>query len=318
MPDAMIEIEGLSKSFASVQAVRDVGFRARNGEILGILGPNGAGKTTTLRILCGYIMPEAGRASVAGKDVVSESLAVRRLIGYLPENVPLYPEMRAREYLRFRAGIKAVPRRRRGARIQAVADQCGISNVLDRTIGTLSKGYRQRVGLADALIAEPPVLVLDEPTVGLDPNQVVELRELIRELEGDHTILLSSHILSEVEQVCDRVVIFRQGSVIAEDSTDALRRGSSAAARITIELPLSAREQLTALTDSLAHVEHSEELDDGWLRVLLSASGDPREEIFRRAARQQVTLRELTRRQLSLEEIFHDLTTRDDQDEDPS
>ena len=318
MPDAMIEIEGLSKSFASVQAVRDVGFRARNGEILGILGPNGAGKTTTLRILCGYIMPEAGRASVAGKDVVSESLAVRRLIGYLPENVPLYPEMRAREYLRFRAGIKAVPRHRRGARIQAMADQCGISDVLDRTIGTLSKGYRQRVGLADALIAEPPVLVLDEPTVGLDPNQVVELRELIRELEGDHTILLSSHILSEVEQVCDRVVIFRQGSVIAEDSTDALRRGSSAAARITIELPLSAREQLMALTDSLAHVEHSEELDDGWLRVLLSASGDPREEIFRRAARQQVTLRELTRRQLSLEEIFHDLTTRDDQDEDPS
>ena len=318
MKDSMIEIEGLSKSFASVRAVNDVGFRARKGEILGILGPNGAGKTTTLRILCGYIMPDAGRARVGNKDVVSESLAVRRMIGYLPENVPLYPEMRVREYLRFRGGIKGVPRRRQGARSEAVAGQCGISSVLDQTIGTLSKGYRQRVGLADALIAEPPVLVLDEPTVGLDPNQVLELRELIRELEGNHTILLSSHILSEVEQVCDRVVIFRQGKVIAEDSTETLRQGSSATARITIELPLSSREQLPALTESLAHVESTEELDDGWLRALLSAPGDPREEIFRRAAGKQLTLRELTRRQLSLEEVFHDLTTRSDQSEEPS
>ena len=305
----MIEIRELSKNFASVRAVRSVSFRAEKGEILGILGPNGAGKTTTLRILCGFLPPDGGQALVGGHDVARESMITRRMIGYLPENTPLYPEMRVGEYLRFRAGLKGVPSRQRSRREEEVADLCGIADYRRRVIGTLSKGYRQRVGLADALVARPRVLVLDEPTVGLDPNQVLEVRDLIRRLKGDHTILLSSHILPEVEQVCDRVVIFRQGSVIAEDSTEALRNRSGNGTRITVELPADQGEQVATWLDGLAQEVSRETLDDGWLRVLLAADVDPRQRLFERAAERGIRLRELTRRQLSLEEIFHSLTT---------
>ncbi|HHN73894.1 MAG TPA: ATP-binding cassette domain-containing protein [Acidobacteria bacterium] len=305
----MIEIRELSKNFASVRAVRSVSFRADKGEILGILGPNGAGKTTTLRILCGFLPPDRGQALVDGHDVVRESMLTRRMIGYLPESTPLYPEMRVGEYLRFRAGLKGVPARQRRQREQEAAELCGIADYRKRVIGTLSKGYRQRVGLADALVAQPRVLVLDEPTVGLDPNQVLEVRDLIRRLRGEHTILLSSHILPEVEQVCDRVVIFRKGSVIAEDSTEALRNRSGAGTRITVEIPDEQRDRLATWIEGLAEEVSREALDDGWLRVLLSADIDPRQQLFERAARDGLRLRELTRRQLSLEEIFHTLTT---------
>jgi len=307
MTDELIEIKDLNKSFAAVEAVREVSFSAGQGEILGILGPNGAGKTTTLRILCGYLAPDSGVARVAGHDVATESVAARRKIGYLPESTPLYPEMRVVEYLGYRAGLKGVARRERMESLTDAARRCGIEDVLRRTIGTLSKGYRQRVGLADALVARPPVLVLDEPTVGLDPNQVLELR-------GSHTILLSSHILSEIEQVCDRVVIFRQGNVIAVDSTERLRSRSSLGATVTVEMR-AAVTPAEELVRGVAQIERIEQLEDGWTRLTLLAEQDPREPLFTRAVEHGVTLRELTRRQLSLEEIFHELTAGDRQDD---
>ncbi len=306
----MIEIEALSKSFAGVAAVREVTFSAQAGEIMGVLGPNGAGKTTTMRILCGYLAADSGHARIDGIDVERDSLKTRERIGYLPENVPLYPEMRVAEYLRFRAGIKGVPRSERGGRVANVALRCGVTEILRQTVGTLSKGYRQRVGLADALVADPPILVLDEPTAGLDPNQVVEVRELIRELRGSHTVLLCSHVLSEIEQVCDRVAIFRSGRLIAQDSTEGLRRRLGTGADVTIELAPEPG-QIEALLDGIGEIQARETLDDGWLRLTIEAESDPREELFRRATTQGIVLRELTRRQLSLEEIFRELTVGD-------
>jgi len=305
----MIDVDSLTKRFADTTALAGVSFSARRGEILGVLGPNGAGKTTTLRILCGYLPPTSGRASVDGIDVVRSSLDVRRRIGYLPEDNPLYPEMRVTEYLRFRAGLKAVPRHDRARRMADVVERCGLNGVARKTIGTLSKGFRQRVGLADALIHEPPVLVLDEPTSGLDPNQVVEVRHLIRSLRGKHTILLSSHILSEVEQICDRVVIFREGHVIAEDSTDSLRQRMSSRTNVVVELRERDAERLAELVGDDGEIVEREQLDDGWLRVRLAADHDPREAIYERAVQLSITLRELSRRVPSLERIFRELTS---------
>ncbi len=304
----MIEVRNLSKSFGDLRAVDGVSFEARTGEILGVLGPNGAGKTTTLRMICGYLPPDEGTAIVAGHDVRDDSLAARRSLGYLPENVPLYPEMRVAEYLAFRAGLKGVPARKRREAIGKAAELTGIAHVLGRPIGHLSRGYRQRVGLADALVADPPVLVLDEPTVGLDPNQVIEVRELIRSLRGDRTLLLSSHILPEVEQVCDRVVIFRAGRIVAEGTTAELAERIAGARTVTLELRREDRERLSSLVEELATIAAEEDLPDGWVRATLEAPADIREELFRRASEARVVLRELTRRALTLEEVFHQLT----------
>ncbi len=304
----MIEVRNLSKSFGDLRAVDGVSFAARSGEILGVLGPNGAGKTTTLRMVCGYLPPDDGTAIVAGHDVREESLAARRSLGYLPENVPLYPEMRVEEYLSFRAGLKGIPPRRRRDAVARSAEMTGIGHVLGRPIGQLSRGYRQRVGLADALVADPPVLVLDEPTVGLDPNQVIEVRELIRSLRGDRTLLLSSHILPEVEQVCDRVVIFRGGRIVAQGTTAELAERIAGARTVTLELARRDRDRLPSVVGDLGTVAAEEELPDGWVRVTLEAPADVREELFRRAGAAGVVLRELTRRALTLEEVFHQLT----------
>ncbi|MBP7149165.1 MAG: ATP-binding cassette domain-containing protein [Acidobacteria bacterium] len=305
----MIEVDSLLKTFGETLAVDRVSFAAQPGEILGVLGPNGAGKTTTLRILCGYLAPTAGTARVQGLDVVERSLDVRRRIGYLPENFPLYPEMKVGEYLRFRAALKGIPRRRRAAEVARVLGLCGLEAVSHRTIGTLSKGYRQRVALADALAGEPPVLVLDEPTTGLDPNQAYDIRQLIRSFRGGHTILLSSHILSEVEQICDRVVIFRRGKVIAEDTPAALSGRVRAGETVSVEFAAGEREALLARLPAGVTVAAVEDLGDGWCRASLEAPADPRAAIFRAAADAGLTLRELSRRTLSLEEIFHELTT---------
>ncbi len=316
MDAPMIEVESLTKRFADVVAVRDASFTARRGETLGVLGPNGAGKTTTLRILCGYLPPTAGTARLDGWDVVAHSLEVRRRIGYLPENNPLHPEMRVVEYLRFRAGLKGAPKRQSAARLEQVIRQCGLTDVTRQTIGTLSKGYRQRVGLADALLTEPPVVVLDEPTAGLDPNQVLEVRELVRSLHGAHTILFSSHQLHEVEQLCDRLVIFRKGRIIAEDTPVNLRQRVGGGGAVTVELPAASQDRLPDLADGLAAVAAVQVLDDGWIRAGLEADDDPRAGLFERAAAAGVTLRELTRRQLSLEEVFAELTTAGEEDKE--
>lgn len=304
----MIEVSDLVKRFGEKVAVQEVSFSASKGEILGVLGPNGAGKTTTLRILCGYLPPTSGAVRVGGIDVGRDSVAVRRMIGYLPENVPLYPEMRVAEYLRFRAGLKGVPRRRFADQLDRLLPLCGLSETSRQTIGTLSRGFRQRVGLADALIANPPVLVLDEPTAGLDPNQALEMRRLVSSLAGDHTVLLSSHLLNEVEQVCDRVVIFRKGQLLAEGTPAELQARVCANQTVTVEFPGDQQARTLPLLASLAQVQAVETLEDGWIRSTLTAETDPREAIFRAAAGGGLVLRELSRRMLSLEEIFHELT----------
>jgi ABC-2 type transport system ATP-binding protein len=220
----MIEVEHLSKSYGSLVAVRDVSFRVERGQVVGFLGPNGAGKTTTLRILAGFLGASSGSARVAGYDVFEDRLRARQSIGYMPEAAPLYPEMRAGEYLAFRAELKGVPRRQRRKEVERALGLAGARDMADVTNAHLSKGYRQRIGLADALLGSPPLLVLDEPTTGLDPNQMREVRLLLRELAAEHTILLSTHILSEVEATCDRAIVVARGRVVAEGTLAELRR----------------------------------------------------------------------------------------------
>jgi ABC-2 type transport system ATP-binding protein len=210
----MIHVEHLTKYYGEYAAVRDVSFDVKEGLVVGFLGPNGAGKSTTMRILAGYLTATSGTVSIAGLDVFWNPVEVRKRIGYMPESCPLYPEMRVAEYLKFRAGLKGVYGSKRRSRLDYVLHRCWLNDVRRQLIGTLSKGYRQRVGLADALIAEPDVLILDEPTAGLDPAQIRETRGLIRELGKEHTVLLSTHILSEVERTCDRVIIISKGQVV--------------------------------------------------------------------------------------------------------
>jgi ABC-2 type transport system ATP-binding protein len=218
----VIEVSGITKEFGRFTAVNGLSFSVAKGEVLGFLGPNGAGKTTTMRILTGFIPATRGTAVVAGHDILSEPLQAKRKIGYLPESPPLYPEMTVFDYLEFVSRIKDVPRERRKARIDESLERCSLTDVRDKLLGKLSKGYRQRVGLAQALVHEPEVLILDEPTAGLDPKQINETRALIRSLGGDHTVVLSTHILPEVVMTCDRVVILNKGSVVAQGTTQSL------------------------------------------------------------------------------------------------
>jgi ABC-2 type transport system ATP-binding protein len=220
----MIEVDRLTRRYGGTLALDSVSFKVAPGEVAGFLGPNGAGKSTCLKILTGSLAPDGGRARIGGEDVVTNSLAVRRLIGFMPETVPLYPESPVGELLRFVAELKGVPRRERDDHLAGISARTGIADVQNKLVGHLSKGYRQRVGLAQALVGDPPVLILDEPTAGLDPHQIVEIRELIRGLRGHKTVLLSSHILTEVSQVCDRVLILDQGRLVCEESAGSLAR----------------------------------------------------------------------------------------------
>ncbi len=223
----MIEVKGLTKYYGQLAAVEDVSFSVGKGEILGFLGPNGAGKTTTMRILTGFSPPSRGTAVVAGFDINTHPIEVKRRVGYLPESVPLYGEMLVSKFLRYVAEVKGVERGRRTSEVGRVMERCGLSNVSERVCRNLSKGYRQRVGLAQALIGDPAVLILDEPTVGLDPRQIIEIRQLIKQLGEDHTVLLSTHILPEVTMVCGRVLIINRGRVVAEDTMANLARGTA-------------------------------------------------------------------------------------------
>jgi ABC-2 type transport system ATP-binding protein len=220
----MIVVERLTKYYGEYPAVRNVSFEVPKGRVVGFLGPNGAGKSTTMRILAGYLTATGGRATIAGFDVFHDPIEVRRRIGYMPESCPLYPELRVEEYLRFRCGLKGLGWSARRKRIDYVVERCWLTDVRRQLIGTLSKGYRQRVGLADALLADPPVLILDEPTAGLDPAQIRETRKLIRELGSQHTMLLSTHILHEVEMTCDSVIVIYQGQVVEDGNLAEVRQ----------------------------------------------------------------------------------------------
>ena len=225
--EAVIEVEGLVKRYGDFEAVRGINFQVNKGEIVGFLGPNGAGKSTTMRILTGYLPLSAGRVKIAGHDIETDAMAAKRTIGYMPEVPPLYTDMTVRDYLMFVARIKGVAARQRRAQVDKVMEQCAVADVQKRVIAKLSKGYRQRVGLAQAIVNNPEVLVLDEPTAGLDPTQIIEIRKLIQSLAGEHTIILSTHILPEVTMTCNRAVIIHRGKIVADDTIENLSKGRS-------------------------------------------------------------------------------------------
>ena len=306
----MIEVTNLSKYYGPHLALDGVTFRVEPGQILGLLGPNGAGKSTCMRILTGYFPPSSGTARVAGFDAVQESREVRRRIGYMPENVPLYRDHTPYRYLEFVAAMKDVDNVR--AEIERVAAVARIEEVIDRPIGRLSKGYRQRVGFAQALLGDPPILILDEPTAGLDPRQIIEVRELIRGLGGEHTVILSTHILPEVSMTCGAVVIINQGRVVAVDTPENLNRRLTGADRIALTVRGPADEVVERLVTT-PHVlaVHSQPQPDGTvqLSVEVDVHTDMREQLAATVVRAGWGLQELQVAALSLEEIFLQLTT---------
>ena len=307
----MIEAQNLTRQFGSFTAVSDVSFAIPEGEIVGMLGPNGAGKTTTIRMITGFLPPNSGRVTLGGRDLFGDDVGVRREIGYLPENVALYPELRVDEYLTWRGRLEGMDRAAIRRRLPEVLDRCLLGEVRRQIIGTLSKGYRQRVGLAGAILHDPKVLVLDEPTVGLDPKQIIAIRELIRELGERHTLLLSTHILPEVELLCQRVLIIDRGRIVAEGSPESLRERWTGAPGVEIEFAEAAAGQHEALAGlaGVATVDGSEEGRRFTLSCL--AGADPRAEIFRLAVARGWTLVELAPTRASLEDVFVRLTTRD-------
>jgi ABC-2 type transport system ATP-binding protein len=309
----MIKVEHLTKKYPGQTAIRDLSFEVGKGEIVGFLGPNGAGKSTTMRILSSFMPATSGRASIAGFDVFSQSREARTHLGYMPENVPLYTDMRVNEYLSYRAVLKGMHGRRAKERIGDVIELCSLNEVEKRNIGTLSKGYRQRVGLADALVHDPDLLILDEPTAGLDPNQIRQVRELIKNLGQRHTILLSSHILPEVEATCSRIIIINQGRIEASDTPENLVKQLRTAGGIRLEAKVGGddgNEQLQKIS-SIRDVTST--VSGEWTTFLLriEANVDAREELFRLCVERGWTVRELTRQKATLEDVFVELTHAD-------
>jgi ABC-2 type transport system ATP-binding protein len=309
----MIKVENLTKRYAGQTAIQDLNFEVGQGEIMGFLGPNGAGKTTTMRILAGFMPATAGRATIAGFDVFEQSLQARSRIGYMPENVPLYNDMRVTEYLDYRAALKSVPHRRVVERVGDVKELCGLREVENKLIGALSKGYRQRVGLADALIAEPDLLILDEPTIGLDPNQIRQVRELIRNLGKQHTILLSTHILPEVEMTCTRVIIIHKGRIEACDTPENLLSQIRQAGGVVVEAKTGSDDGVEELRKISGVREVVTDAAGDWkiFSLRVESGVDVREEIFRLATARRWTLRELSQRRATLEDVFVEITHSD-------
>ena len=315
MSQTMIKVDELTKDYGVHRAVDHISFEVHAGEVLGFLGPNGAGKTTTMKILTCFMAPTTGSAQVAGFDVTDQSLEVRQRIGYLPEDTPLYKDMLVHEYLDFVAKLRNLPKDARGGKIRDIAGLCGIRSHLGRPIGELSKGYRQRVGLAQAMIHDPPILVLDEPTSGLDPNQIVEIRSLIKEIGKQKTVILSTHILPEVQATCSRVVIISGGKLVADGTPEALaarERGNRY--QVVVEAATPA-EAVQAKLSSLSGVSRCERQPgaNGAYEFVIDAGGaeDLRKPLFRTAVDNGWTLLELSRKSASLEDIFRKLTTED-------
>jgi len=306
----MIKVESLTKRYAGQPAIQNLNFEVGQGEIMGFLGPNGAGKTTTMRILAGFMPPTSGRATVAGFDVFSQSLQARSHLGYMPESVPLYNDMRVDEYLVYRAALKSVPRRRVAERVGDVKELCGLKEVKKQLIGTLSKGYRQRVGLADALLHEPDLLILDEPTIGLDPNQIRQVRELIKNLGEQHTILLSTHILPEVEMTCSRVIIIHKGRIEACDTPENLLGKIRRAGGVLLEAKTGPDNGAEELKKIAGVRDIMIDVDGEWkiFSLRVESGMDVREQIFRLATDRRWIVRELTQRRATLEDVFVELT----------
>ena len=307
----MIAVENLTKKYAGVTAVDGLSFTVNRGEIVGFLGPNGAGKSTTMRILSAFMPATSGKVTVAGYDVFTQSEEVRRRIGYMPENNPLYLEMRVSEYLNYRAALKGVSSSKRKARTDEVLERCGLKDVRRRIVGQLSKGYRQRVGLADSLVHDPDLLILDEPTIGLDPNQIRQVRQLIKDLGKRHTILLSTHILPEVEMTCNRVIIINKGKIVASDAPENLTKLIEGGGTVRAEI----RGDRTAIERELGALPGVKNVAieagaDGFVNATVYAPprNDVRVHIFEMAAANHWTLRELSRVRQTLEDVFVSIT----------
>ena len=307
----MIEVEGLVKRFGHITAVDGISFKVEKGEVVGFLGPNGAGKTTTMRILTCYLPADEGKCKIAGYDVLSQSLEVRKHIGYLPEDTPLYSDMSVEGFLKYIAEIREIEGEEQKKRINKMIELCGLEPVLKMDISELSKGYRQRVGLAQAMLHDPEILILDEPTTGLDPNQIIEIRSLIKELGKEKTVILSTHILPEVEATCGRVMIIHQGKLIAQGSLDEVIKLASGANihRVRIKGERSAIESRLGEIDGVESVQFQGE-DDGFYRyqILAQPGRDLGEEIFRVCVQNQFILSELYRERRTLEDVFTQLT----------
>lgn len=309
----MIEVAGLTKTYGPVTAIEGVSFTVEKGEILGFLGPNGAGKTTTMRILTCFIPATKGKAKVAGYDVFTDSLEVRRRIGYLPETVPLYGDMQVRAYLTFVAEVKGVPKSERNKKVEETMELCGVRDASERLISKLSKGYRQRLGLAQALVNDPEVLILDEPTIGLDPKQIIEIRHLIREFQGKKTVILSTHILPEVSMTCQRVIIINQGKIVAMDTPDNLmaQLQKSSLLYLQIEGPREVVQKHLQLIKGVRRVKVQETPKNTITSYIVESDKgmDLRRELARKVVNEGWGLLELKSMAMSLEDIFIQLVT---------
>jgi ABC-2 type transport system ATP-binding protein len=308
----MIQVRDLTKYYGDLCAVDHITFDLSKGEILGLLGPNGAGKTTTLRMLTGFLRPTSGTVRVKDYSIGEHPIEIKRLLGYLPEAAPLYHDMLVYDYLDYVANVRELGKNRKRSRIRDMAEQCGLNEVMHQPIGELSKGYRQRVGLAHAMMSDPEILVLDEPTLGLDPNQIVEIRDIIKRIGSEKTIILSTHILSEAEATCDRIVIISRGKIVADSSAESLKQAASGESFIDISLKnvsaASVQEELGSIDGILSLATRDDE--EGVLHVRLTCrpSIDPRERIYRKIKRTKWVLLELRRETKSLEKVFRELT----------
>lgn len=312
---SMVTAEHLHKAFGRFTAVKDATFSIDKGEIVGFLGPNGAGKTTTMKMLTGYLPPTAGTATIAGYDILDKPLEARRHLGYMPENVPLYEDLRVYEYLEFRARLKGICGSSVRQQIGLAIDRCGLEPKRKNLISTLSKGYRQRVGLADALLGNPDLLILDEPTNGLDPNQIRQIRELVRALAEEHTVILSTHILGEVEMICNKVIIIDQGEIKAADTPEHLTRNLRAAGRVSIEFKGELEPVVRDLEafEPVKKVIVEDPLPGGWNRLIVRAEPgtDTREKAAAIIASHGFPMRHIYRHIPSLEDVFVEMTRKD-------
>ncbi len=315
----MIEVTDLTKRYAGRTAVAGISFAVNRGEIVGLLGPNGAGKSTTMRILSTFLPATSGTVRVAGYDVFHDSVEVRRRIGFMPENNPLYLEMRVREYLKFRARLKGLGWARSRQRVDTVMEQCGLTDVRRRIIGQLSKGYRQRVGLADALVHDPELIILDEPTIGLDPNQIRSVRQLIKSLAGNHTVLISTHILPEAEMMCSRMLIMFEGKILAADTPENLQHQMAGNSQVIAEIaaPMAELHRVWQEVPEIEQFDISAAEGEFFRCALTPRDGyDLRPQIFALAREHGWTLRELTRSRHSLEDIYVQVTRRNEEEKE--